>query len=131
MGSAVRMGRRKSHPGFADAPGVSRTSSQPSFAAVVVRGALSSGAFRHYLSGPAAVETAGEEIAATHADGRPHRDSMRIDKIAQFRFQMNPVIPHALEPLSRADPELAVRVAERLARKAVDAGPGAARPACL
>ena len=27
MGSAVRMGRRKSHPGFADAPGVSRTSS--------------------------------------------------------------------------------------------------------
>jgi len=31
---------------------------------------------------------------------------------------MNPVIPHALEPLSRADPELAARVAERLARKA-------------
>jgi len=29
---------------------------------------------------------------------------------------MNHVIPHALEPLSRADPELAVRVAERLAR---------------
>jgi nitric oxide reductase NorD protein len=29
---------------------------------------------------------------------------------------MNPVIPHALEPLSRADPELATRVAERLAR---------------
>jgi len=40
------------------------------------RGALSSGAFRHYLSGPAAVATAGEEIAAAHADGRPQRDSM-------------------------------------------------------
>jgi hypothetical protein len=31
---------------------------------------------------------------------------------------MNPVIPHALEPLSGADPELAARVAERLARNA-------------
>jgi len=41
-----------------------------------------------YLSGPAAVATAGEEIAAAHADGRPHRDSMRIDKIAQFRFHV-------------------------------------------
>ena len=51
------------------------------------RGALSSGAFWHYLSGYAAVGTAGEEIAAAHADGRPHRDSMRIDKIAQFRSQ--------------------------------------------
>jgi hypothetical protein len=29
-----------------------------------------------------------------------------------------PVIPHALEPLSRADPELAARVAKQLARKA-------------
>jgi|WetSurSiteA1Bulk_404760.scaffolds.fasta_scaffold16475_2 hypothetical protein len=29
-----------------------------------------------YLSGLAAVETAGEEIAAAHADGRPLRDSM-------------------------------------------------------
>ncbi|MCK7511323.1 MAG: hypothetical protein MZV70_49540 [Desulfobacterales bacterium] len=48
------------------------------------RGALSSGAFRHYLSGPAAVATAGEEIAAAHADGRPQRDSMRIDRIAQI-----------------------------------------------
>ena len=28
MGSAVRMGRRKRHPGFVNAPGVSRTSSQ-------------------------------------------------------------------------------------------------------
>jgi hypothetical protein len=50
------------------------------------RGALSSGAFRHYLSGYAAVEATGEEIAAAHADGRPQRDSMRIDTIAQFRF---------------------------------------------
>jgi hypothetical protein len=40
------------------------------------RGALSPGAFWQYLSGYAAVETAGEEIAAAHADGRPHRDSM-------------------------------------------------------
>jgi len=39
---------------------------------------------------------------------------------------MNPVIPHALEPLSRAAPELAARVAERLARKA-----GAPDPALL
>jgi len=39
-----------------------------------------------YLSGPAAVATAGEEIAAAHADGRPQRDSMRIDSIAQFRL---------------------------------------------
>ncbi|MCK7511321.1 MAG: hypothetical protein MZV70_49530 [Desulfobacterales bacterium] len=44
------------------------------------RGALSSGAFRQYLSGPAAVATAGEEIAAAHADGRPQRDSMRSRK---------------------------------------------------
>jgi hypothetical protein len=29
---------------------------------------------------------AGEEIAAAHADNGPHRDSMRIDKIAQFRY---------------------------------------------
>jgi hypothetical protein len=28
------------------------------------------------MSGPAAVATAGEEIAATHANGRPQRDSM-------------------------------------------------------
>ena len=39
---------------------------------------------------------------------------------------MNPIIPHALEPLSRAAPELAVRVAERLARK-----PWAPDPALL
>jgi len=52
------------------------------------RGALSSGAFRHYLSGPAAVATAGAEIAAAHADGRPQRDSMGIDRIAQFRYQI-------------------------------------------
>jgi hypothetical protein len=38
------------------------------------------------LSGYAAVATAGEEIAAVHADGRPQRDSMRIDKIDQFRI---------------------------------------------
>jgi len=37
------------------------------------REALSSGAFRHYLSGPAAVATAGEEIAAVYEDGRPQR----------------------------------------------------------
>jgi hypothetical protein len=49
------------------------------------RGALSSGTFRHYLSGPAAVATAGEEIAAAPADGRPQRISMRIDRIAQLR----------------------------------------------
>jgi hypothetical protein len=36
---------------------------------------------------------------------------------------MNPVIPHALEPLSRAAPELAVRVAVRLARKPEAPGP--------
>ena len=78
------MGRRKSHPGFADAP--------PGFDNLLTgsvgrlcRGALPSGAFRHYLSGPAAVATAGEEIAAAHADGRPQRDSMRIGRIAQFR----------------------------------------------
>ena len=50
------------------------------------RGALFSGAFYQYLSGPAAVATAGAEIAAAHADGRPLRDSMRIDRIAQFRL---------------------------------------------
>jgi hypothetical protein len=43
---------------------------------------LYSGAFWQYLSGPAAVKTAGEEIAVAHADGRPQRASMRIDKIA-------------------------------------------------
>ena len=84
MGSAVRMGRRKSHPGFDNAPGVSRTSSQAASAVSVV-GHCPFGAFCQYLSGPAAVATAGEEIAAAHADGRPHRDSMRVDKIAQFR----------------------------------------------
>ena len=36
LGSAVRMGRRKSHPGFADAPGVSITSSQAAAAVSVV-----------------------------------------------------------------------------------------------
>ena len=41
-----------------------------------------------YLSGPAAVETAGEKIAAAYADGRPQRDSMRIDKIAHGRSNM-------------------------------------------
>jgi hypothetical protein len=75
MGSAVRMGRRKRHLGFDNAPGVSRTSS-PGSVGRLCRGALSSGAFDHYLSGPAAVATAGEEIAAARADGRPHRDSM-------------------------------------------------------
>jgi len=35
------------------------------------RGAMSPGAFCQYLSGSAAVETAGEEIAAAHADGDP------------------------------------------------------------
>jgi hypothetical protein len=40
------------------------------------RGALSSGAFWHYLSGYAAVATASEKIAAAHADGRPQRGSM-------------------------------------------------------
>jgi len=75
------MGRRKSHPGFADAPGVSITSSPAASAA------LSSGAFCQYLSGPAAVATAGEEIAAAHADGKPQRDSMRIGRIAQFRIK--------------------------------------------
>jgi hypothetical protein len=49
------------------------------------RKALSSEAFDHYLSGPAAVATAGEEIAAAHAAGRPQQGSMRIDRIAQFR----------------------------------------------
>ena len=39
---------------------------------------------------------------------------------------MNPAIPHALEPLSRADPELAARVAQRLARN-----PGTPNPALL
>ena len=78
------MGRRKSHPGFANAPGVSITSSQAA-AAVSVVGHCLPGLFYHYLSGPAAVATACEEIAAAHADGRPQRDSMRIDGIAQFR----------------------------------------------
>ena len=36
---------------------------------------------------------------------------------------MKPVIPHALEPLARADPELAARVAERLARNPWVPGP--------
>jgi hypothetical protein len=79
------MGRRKRHPGFADAPRVSDNLLTGSVGRLC-RGALSSGAFRQYLSGLAAVETAGEEIAATHADGRPQRDSMRIGRIAQFRL---------------------------------------------
>ncbi|HEX5681532.1 MAG TPA: hypothetical protein VFX82_11925, partial [Desulfobacterales bacterium] len=49
------------------------------------RGALSSGAFYQYLRGPAAVATAGEEVAAVHANGRPHRDYMGFDQIAQIR----------------------------------------------
>jgi len=36
MGSAVRMGRRKRHPGFDNAPGVSITSSQAASAVSVV-----------------------------------------------------------------------------------------------
>jgi hypothetical protein len=50
---------------------------------------LSSGAFYQYLSGPAAVATAGKKIAAAHADGRLQRDSMRIDRTAQFRQQID------------------------------------------
>jgi len=91
MGSAVRMGRRKSHPGFDNAPGVSITSSQAASAVSVV-GRCLSGAFWQYLSGLAAVSTAGEEIAAAHADGRPQRGSMRIDKIAQFRLELSPFL---------------------------------------
>ena len=79
------MGRRKRHPGFDNAPGGSITSS-PAAAAVSVVGAVFR-AFRHYMSGYAAVEAAGEEIAAAHADGRPQVDSMRIDTIAQFRWK--------------------------------------------
>jgi hypothetical protein len=82
------MGRRKRHLCFADAPRGFENLLTGS-AGRLCCGALSSGAFCHYLSGPAAVATAGEEIAAAHADGRPQRDSMRIDKIAQFRFQYN------------------------------------------
>ena len=77
------MGRRKRHPGFVNAPGVSITSLTGS-GGRLCRGALSSGAFYQYLSGPAAVEAAGEEIAAAHADGRPQRDSMRIDRITHI-----------------------------------------------
>jgi hypothetical protein len=69
------MGRRKRAPGFINAPrGVENLLTGS--VGRLCRGALSSGAFWHYLSGYAAVETAGEKIAAAHADGRPHRDSM-------------------------------------------------------
>ena len=78
------MGRRKRHPGFDNAPGVSITFSQAASAVSVVGHCLP-GLSGNYLSGPAAVETAGEEIAAAHADGRPQRRLMRTDKIAQFR----------------------------------------------
>jgi len=40
------------------------------------RGAISSGAFWDYLSGPAAVARAGEKSAAAPAHGRPQRASM-------------------------------------------------------
>ena len=76
-GGGRLLGREAAVLAVAALPGVGDTE-------VVSRWALSSGAFRQYLSGPAAVATAGEEIAADHADGRPHRDSMRIDKIAQL-----------------------------------------------
>ena len=80
MGSAVRMGRRKRQRprGFDNL----LTGS----GGRLCRGVLSPGAFWQYLSGPAAVATAVEEIAAAHADGRPRRDSMGFDKIAQFRL---------------------------------------------
>ena len=75
------MGRRKSHPGFDNAPRGFENLLTGSVGRLC-RGALSSGAFCHYLSGLAAVATAGEEIAAAHADGRPQRDSMGFDRIA-------------------------------------------------
>jgi hypothetical protein len=69
------MGRRKNLPGFANAPGVFNNLLTGS-GGRLCRGTLSSGAFWEYLSGPAAVEMAGEKIAAAHADGRPQRAYM-------------------------------------------------------
>jgi hypothetical protein len=44
LGPAVRMGRRKGHPGFGNAPGISRTSS-PTASAVSVVGHCLPGLF--------------------------------------------------------------------------------------
>ena len=43
------------------------------------RGALSSGAFYQYLSGPAAVERAGEKIAAAHAQADPIGPGLQVN----------------------------------------------------
>ena len=64
------MGRRKKLPGFANAPGGFDNLLTGSGGSLC-RGALSSGAFWQYLSGSAAVETAGEKIAAAHAEADP------------------------------------------------------------
>jgi len=84
MGSAVRMGRRKGHPGFVNAPGVSITPS-PAAAVGAVVGRCLPGLSGNIWAVVAAVAPAGEEIAAAHADGRPHPAYRRIDRIAQFR----------------------------------------------
>ena len=63
------MGRRKRHPGFVNAPRVSITSSQAASAVSVV--GRCPGALWQYLSSPAAVETASEEIAAAHGTADP------------------------------------------------------------
>jgi hypothetical protein len=74
------MGRCKRLPGFANAPGVFDNPLTGS-GGRLCRGALSSGAFWEYLSGSAAVETAGEKIAAAYAHGRPHRAIPQKTKI--------------------------------------------------
>jgi hypothetical protein len=61
LGSAVRRGRRKKHLCFVNAPGASITPVTGSGGSLC-RGAISSGAFWDYLSGPAAVARAGERM---------------------------------------------------------------------
>jgi hypothetical protein len=65
MGSAVRMGRRKRHPGFADAPGVSITSSQA-----------------------AAAHADGRPHRDSTCLRRGFGRQVRIDRIAQFRYKL-------------------------------------------
>ena len=85
MGSAVRMGRRKERPGLRRRPrgwenlltgGVGR----------LCRGALSSGAFSEYLSGPGC-RCDGRRRDCGGPCGRRGaiRDLMRIEQIAELR----------------------------------------------
>ena len=81
------------------------------------------GGFSHYLSGSAAVETAGEEVAAAHAAGRPHRDSMRFDRIAQFKCKIYSLRDLAANVLQRQKTSCRNCIISGLAKQPCGTGP--------